>query len=237
MTWERPTTIPYPMVWHEFQGPDLGNTDNLVTYRVQDLTPNRFDDMVQHFLDHYLDEEPECVAKGISGDALAKREIIEYWRWCFGRRLTLVCYKDGSREIVGGNLLNVRTAAREDVRKVESEKLNGIFTSNEYLTDTFDVFGHYGVDKYCTAYGMAVRREYRGMGICREMLLARIPMCKAFGLALTSTNFTSAGAQAAAAKAGFRNDFEISYDDLAKLGYTFPNITSRSTKVMSLIIK
>ncbi|XP_055537814.1 uncharacterized protein LOC129725722 [Wyeomyia smithii] len=239
MVWTRPTSVPLPTIWHEFQAPDVGNTDNLVSYRVQDLTPDRYEDMVRHFLNHYLGEEPECVSKGISTDALARQEMTQYWRRCFSRNLTLVCYKEESRQIVGGNILDVRTVQREaDVMKVESEKLNGIFISNEFLTDTVDLFGRYGVQEYLTDYGMAVHREYRGKGICREMLRARIPLCKTFGLRLTSTNFTNLGAQAVAAKLGYRCDLEMSYDELAKRGplFSYPGISAKSTKVMSLVI-
>ncbi|XP_058458459.1 uncharacterized protein LOC131435019 [Malaya genurostris] len=239
MLWERPAEIPFPTVWHEFQGPDVGDTDNLVSYRVEDLTPNRFDDIVEHFLDHFLTAEPEYVAKGVPGDELARREIVDFWRWCFARRLTLVCYKEASRTIIGGILLNVKMKEGQNARMVESEKLKGIFASNEYLTDTFDVFGNYGVSEYLTACGMAVHRNYHGTGICGEMLRAQIPICKALGLKVISTNFTGTETQAVAAKVGFRSDLEMSYDELAKLNplFTFPRIASRSTKVMSLVIK
>lgn len=80
---------------------------------------------------------------------------------------------------------------------------------NEYMTDTVNLFERYGVDKYLTAYGLSVNSRYRGRGIATEILKARRPICRAFGLRLTSTNFTAIGSQIPAAKVGFKTDLEM----------------------------
>lgn len=33
----------------------------------------------------------------------------DFWRWCFDQKMTLVCYKEGSDEIIGTNLLLVKS--------------------------------------------------------------------------------------------------------------------------------
>lgn len=101
-----------------------------------------------------------------------------------------------------------------------------------------DIFGKYSVDKYMSAWGLYVFPKFRGMGIAGEILKARVPLGKAVGFRVTSTQFTSSTSQAVAKKVGFVDDFVISYEDLGKNEpFTeFPNITSPLLKVMSLQI-
>lgn len=237
MGWIRPDKPAVPTVYYTFRAKDA-DSDQLVTYRVEDLTEDRYDDMIQHYRDNFLDDEPFCENRKVSSHEDALAEITMFWNWCFTQRTTIVCYKEGSDEIVGANLLHVKTPEKEDWQ-LESQQLRDIVQTNEYMTEKFNVFEAHGVDKYLTAYGLAVNRRYRGRGIATEILKARVPMCKAFGLRLTATNFTALGSQKAAEKAGFTTDFEVTYDDFAKMGpnYTFPGIRSKSLKLMSLKIE
>lgn len=41
------------------------------------------------------------------------------------------------------------------------------------LCENFDVFEHYGVEKYLTDYGLAVDRKYRGRAIGQHFFTAR----------------------------------------------------------------
>lgn len=62
-SWRRPDNIPFPKVWSTFQAKDL-NSDNLVEYRVEDLSPDRFEDGIKHMTDFYLKYEPMCSSTG-----------------------------------------------------------------------------------------------------------------------------------------------------------------------------
>lgn len=81
--------------------------------------------------------------------------------------------------------------------------------TNEYMTNQFNLFEHYNVTHYLTAYGLAINHRYRGRGIATEVLKARVPLCKALGIKLTATNFTAVGSQVAAKKAGFETNLEV----------------------------
>ncbi|XP_058822545.1 uncharacterized protein LOC131684045 [Topomyia yanbarensis] len=238
MGWTRPEEPAFPAVWYTFQANDV-DSDQLVTYRVEDLTEDRHADMIQHFLDNFIDDEPLCESKQLSKDELSQGEISFFWRMCFSEKTTIVCYKEGSDEIVGANLLHVKELEKLADLKLQSERIRDIITTNEYMTEQFNIGERYGVDRYLTAYGLAINRRYRGRGIATAMLKARVPMCRAFGLKLTSTNFTALGSQLAAAKAGFETDLEVTYEDFAKMGprYSFPGIRSKSLKLMSLKIE
>ncbi|XP_062534853.1 uncharacterized protein LOC134204038 [Armigeres subalbatus] len=210
MGWQRPSEPAIPTVWYTFQAPDPDNGDQLANYRVEDLTEDRYEDTIRHYTNNFVDDEPLCENKQLSQDEQSLAEITFFWRWCFEKRMTIVCYKEGSNEIVGANLLNVKHVDdKEKWDMVQSKKIVDLLLTNEYMTDQFNIFQNYGVDRYLTAYGLAINHRYRGRGIATEILRARIPLCRAFGIRVTATNFTAIGSQKAAAKIGFKNDFEV----------------------------
>lgn len=63
MKWKRPVSVTYPKVWHRFKARDL-SSDELVEYRIEDLTEDRAEEAYKHMKDHYLAGEPVTVALG-----------------------------------------------------------------------------------------------------------------------------------------------------------------------------
>lgn len=102
------------------------------------------------------------------------------------------------------------------------------------MTKQVDVFEHYQVDTCLDALGLAVNFRYRGRGIGTEILRARKALCTAVGIKLTSTPFTGGGSQACARKAGFEDNVRVTYEELARAGFVFPNIKEKAMAVMSL---
>lgn len=74
------------------------------------------------------------------------------------------------------------------------------------LTESFNIFQHYGVDKFMTSTGFAVAEKYRGRGIGEQILLSRKPICDEFEIKVTSTVFTSMFSSRIADKAGYKTD-------------------------------
>jgi RimJ/RimL family protein N-acetyltransferase len=62
-----------------------------------------------------------------------------------------------------------------------------------------NTFEKFNVDRYLSAYGLCINKAYRRRGIATEILKARVPYMKLFGLKVTSTAFTGIGSQKAAA--------------------------------------
>jgi GNAT superfamily N-acetyltransferase len=107
-----------------------------------------------------------------------------------------------------------------------------------YISEQFDIYEVYGVDKYLTAYGLCVNPEYRGRGIATQILKARVPILKALDLIVTATAFTGIGSQTAAKKAGYVDGYVISYADLEKAvpGFDFSRSFTKNFKTMVLRI-
>lgn len=77
------------------------------------------------------------------------------------------------------------------------------------LTESFDIYQQYDVDKFMTSTGFAVDSKYRGRGIGEQILLSRKPICEEFGIKVTSTVFTSQFSSRIADKAGYKTDNSI----------------------------
>ncbi|XP_055523113.1 uncharacterized protein LOC129717276 [Wyeomyia smithii] len=208
MEWIRPEQPVIPQTWQTFKARDV-DSDRLITYRVEDLTEDCFDDAIQHYMENFLDDEPLSQSKRISEAEESVAEVKNFWRWCLDRKMTIVCYKEGSREIIGTNLLHVKGSHKSLDLVMKSDRIKDIFATHEYITDQYDVLKQYDVEYYLAAYGLAINQRYRGRGIATEMLKARVPLCRAFGIKVTATNFTALGSHLAAAKAGFRTDVEV----------------------------
>ncbi|XP_053692412.1 uncharacterized protein LOC128740866 [Sabethes cyaneus] len=240
MAWTRPSQPAIPVVWHTFQAKDgEGSDGRIVTYQVQDLTEDRYEDLVKHFLNHFMEEEPMTVSMGVPKNQQSRAGVVNLWRSILKEKMTLVCYKEGSNEIIGANILAVRDNANYSDYEFEGEKKQNVQRIMEYVSKQFNCADHYGTVNRLIAYGLSVNKRYRGRGIATEILKARVPMCKALGIKLAAHPFSAPGSQGAATKAGYRTDYEISFEELAKLGpeYTLPGIQSKYFKFMSFPIE
>lgn len=238
MVWTRPAHVPYPSVWHTFSAKDV-DSDQLVKYVVQDLPEERFEEAINHMLGIFIHDEPTCEAKKLAEDPVSVQEIGDVWRELVKHRVALICYREGSNEIAGLNMTYVACKDDKQDYTCKGDRWRDVLDSVLYFSDRSNVFERYQVDQYLAAMGLSVTPKYRGRGIATEILRARIPLCKAVGLKLTSTVFTATGSQIPAAKVGFEENFVMEYDELAKVNprFEFPGIPSKYCKSMSLRIE
>ncbi|XP_060809045.1 uncharacterized protein LOC106131004 [Amyelois transitella] len=236
MVYTRPSSVPYPTAWRSFTVHRGSSTSQL---RVQDLT-EEFEEPAVHLLKTYFTrDEPPCKCIGINNHPRALAELEKLWRTTIKDRVSLVCLTDDD-QLVGVNVLTVASKDdKEEPFQTDDEVWAQLFGAVDLVTKSVDVFSKYGVDKYLTAYGLVVDPKWRGCKIGKEILEARIPLCKALGIKVTATVFTAAASQAVAKKAGFEDLFEISYEDLAKKGFVFPGVEkeTKSSKLMALVIE
>ncbi|XP_055547033.1 uncharacterized protein LOC129731225 [Wyeomyia smithii] len=157
------------------------------------------------------------------------------WRSVLKEKMTLVCYKEGSDEIIGANILAVKNTSNYFNFKLKNDRQDNMLNIIDYVSKQFDFTERYCIENRLVAYGLSVNKLYRGRGIATDILKARVPMCKALGIKLAAHPFSAIGSQKAALNAGYRTDYEITYDDLSKLGpeYTLPDIKSKYFKLMS----
>lgn len=54
---KRPTNFPFPHIWHRFQVTSI-NEDVIYQLRVQDLTPERYEEILTLFQEQFYPDEP-----------------------------------------------------------------------------------------------------------------------------------------------------------------------------------
>ncbi|XP_063698460.1 uncharacterized protein LOC134829346 [Culicoides brevitarsis] len=240
MSWTRPSNIPFPSVWHTFKAKDL-DSDELVEYRVQDMPPEYHQKAMDLMQFDFLRDEVLCASTEISKDEVSLKEILELWQQMLKGNTVLACFRENSDELVGLNMVMVETKdnpeSKDYDKKIRGEKWKIVYGAVKELINRCNVFEKYNVDKYLGAMGLSVDTKYRGRGIGVEILKARVPMCKALGISLTSTVFTGIASQKQAIRAGFTDDVEVDYSELNRLGYHLPGVKVKSIKLMSLEIK
>lgn len=135
LKWVRPLDkVPFPNVWDEFESKESKGSDKFVKYRIQDLPEDRFDDAVQHLIDNFLADEPFSVYHGntrlhrdcfrqryfnhissetkYTGSANNKEyvdDLVRLWRGAMEQKTSIVCFREGSDEIIALNVLIVNT--------------------------------------------------------------------------------------------------------------------------------
>ncbi|XP_058456531.1 uncharacterized protein LOC131433925 [Malaya genurostris] len=222
--WKRPGEIPFPKVWHTFQARDPKTKQN-VTYRVQDLPPDRLEDAVNHMCKYFLCDEPICASLNLSQDAVGVEEISSVWRSVAQQRCVIVCFREGHDEIVGINVLTV--VSKDDPElfsKFKSAGVQAFVDCTVYMTQQANLFERYpqADGRFLSAWGLSVHPEYRRCGLATEILRARIPFCRAMGLRLSATVFSHPGSQIPAATVGFRDVVVERFIDLTAIGFRFP---------------
>lgn len=180
--------------------------------------------MNQFFLELYEDEDNTDRFKAI-------------WRSIIKQKTVLVCFKEGSDEIVGITMncilckgdytfcawikflvLNLYLEFRQLYRACIHRKYSLLKQYNTFkranavvdllLEDVYPL-EEYGVNEFLTAAGLCVARNYRGRGIGVQLLKTRILFCQQFNIKLILNPFTSSMADACAEKIGFHLEQKI----------------------------
>ncbi|XP_058812237.1 uncharacterized protein LOC131676876 [Topomyia yanbarensis] len=239
-SWTRPPTVAYPRVWLTFESRDVDEpvgSGRLVKYRVQDLPLERVEDAIEHMKKFFLRDEPMCSSVGLYKDPVGLEEFSELWRKVAAQKCAVVCFREGSDEIVGLNMLTVVSKDSPKEYKFKSAGLQMVTESYGGILKQAEIFEKYNVDHYLSAWGLSVSPKYRGRGVATELLRARIPLCRAMGLRVTVTLFSHPGSQIPAAKVGFYDEIVVTYQQLAEQGYHFPGVTHELNKLMTMTVE
>ncbi|XP_059618005.1 uncharacterized protein LOC132262682 [Phlebotomus argentipes] len=234
--WKRPESVPFPSVWRRFKAKDE-ETGEMVNYRVQDLPEDRYEEAVQLLVEHFLKDEPIFMITGAADEPQSVLGFSNAWRIILQDKISLVCFKEDSDEIVGVNVLKlcckeVEDGIPEDAGKACTDMLRAM----DFATQQGDLYNRYSVDKFFAGFALLVVPKFRALRLAEQILKARIALGRTIGVFLTSTVFTNKFSQAAAARAGFEETFVISYETLKESGpkIHFPGVETEFVKLMSM---
>ncbi|XP_055684400.1 uncharacterized protein LOC129790737 [Lutzomyia longipalpis] len=218
MTWERPVSIPFPQNWCSFSAKDP-ESGGIAKYKVTDLSEDKFEEAVDLMVKYFLPDEVMCQSLDLLNDEDSLKEMKDMWWEILPQKVSLVCYKEGSNEICGLNMLEMSEKSDSPplyLQQLKGKSLKGIATVAEFLKEKANIYERYNVDRQLYGLGLLTLPKYRGCGIATELLKARFPLMKALGVKLTGTVFSGPGSQGAARKAGFTDDFVATYEELGK---------------------
>lgn len=235
-TFPRREGVSYPQIYSRFKV-KARDSDDVEEFRIQDLTENYFDQAVNFIVEnHARGAVFHRACKTLHNESGIER-VSNSYRKVFEEKISLICIKVGSEEVVGLNALHIKS--RFDAPPDSDDpNFRILIESLQYIEDAFRLVDHYQVDYYMFAAGLCVDKNFRGRGIATEILKARAGVLKAIGLSVTSSVFSTVGAQKAAASAGYDENYSITYEELGKL---FPQIDfsfahGTTCKVLSLKI-
>lgn len=117
---KRPSNPNFPIVHYKFQGKFV-NSDDLVEYKVQDLQPEYDEKAIDFWMKHFLPDEPLCHAAGEEFRIKALKHARQGVLNIVKSRVSLVCFAEGSDDIVGLNILGVES--KDDKTSVRIGKL------------------------------------------------------------------------------------------------------------------
>ncbi|XP_059488883.1 uncharacterized protein LOC132204407 [Neocloeon triangulifer] len=243
-SWHRPDL--HPRVWFE--------QDGVV---VRDVTPDLDPFVLDYMVKNYLTEEPMNQALRVSEDPLAAAEQTAIWeKLILSQRVSIVALQKGTPgadlekvsedcppKIIGANLLFVTSKSDHelpDFRKVlKSEKVITCLHTFFETSSLVDVYERYAADHYLDGAGMSVASEWRGKGIGKMLLEARLNLCRSLDIPLTKTVFTSVQSQKVALKSGFELLGELVYSDLtdAEGQPRFPKMHPDQKRIQMMALK
>jgi len=107
----RPANLTFPTIYHTFKAKDKTGNE-IVAYRVQDLPEDYFEAAYDLMSKSYLPEAMIAGRAGIVEDPEALNEMREFWKTVTRQKMSLACFREGSDDLVGINLLAISYASK-----------------------------------------------------------------------------------------------------------------------------
>ncbi|KAK9512673.1 hypothetical protein O3M35_001047 [Rhynocoris fuscipes] len=204
-----------------------------LNYKIQTVTPDLIDGVMDLMVTHFLPREPMSSYLRIYEIPENLEKIKAFWRMSMESGASLVALEDtddGRINIVGANTTMV-SEKKDEEQLFQQMVMDDENDFNKILRALYDVskraniYDKYSIDKYLSAFGLTVHPNYHGYQIGFRLLECRKPLCESLGLSVTGTSFTAQNSQYLAKKVGFVTLAELDYktfkinDKLA-----FPNL-------------
>jgi hypothetical protein len=103
---ERPASLKFPQIYATFKAKDKGS-DTVVEYLIQDLPLEDYERALDLLADSHLVDETIHACRNISANAQAVKEARDFWSKKLTEKVSLACFKQGSNDLVGVNILSV----------------------------------------------------------------------------------------------------------------------------------
>ncbi|GBP64698.1 hypothetical protein EVAR_59864_1 [Eumeta japonica] len=208
-----------------------------IKLRIQNLTENLYEEVVEVMLSKYLEKEVFVRAAGIFNNPNAVTETRALYNMFYGRGspALVCCVDDENGEIVGCNMLykEENEVKIEDlVKQVKEPETLTLFRIFEVLETHYRAMDQMKNKVFLGDAGLYVNPDFNACEIVRELLKARKSVCEETKISATGSWFTALELQKTAEEAGYRTVSELPYDELGrKSGVVFTDVP-KSCKFM-----
>lgn len=109
--WQRPEGS-NPVCYYKFVS---GNEkcDKLVEYKIRDIPENRYEEACKFMLSYFVPYEPKLVARNAQNDQSVLDDCHYVYMRALQQKVSVACFKRGSDEFVGINILEVLERDRQ----------------------------------------------------------------------------------------------------------------------------
>ncbi|KAJ1520961.1 hypothetical protein ONE63_004037 [Megalurothrips usitatus] len=202
-----------PKVWytHEFKDAD----GKVTTYRVQDVTPDLHQRLVEYYTAQFLNDEVICKHVNWAQDQVSVAEYLSLMQeaLCGGYSLVVLEDTEASHEaenpsIVGAGMYMVKSNGDEDLLRGEGRSFRVLTAVVEALKahgpTRGPAHGPAHSSPCMSGMGMWVRRDRRRRGIAEAIVRGAVASCRGKAVPHFSAFYTGAASQRAAARAGLQ---------------------------------
>lgn len=103
--WQRPSNLEFPKIFNKFTAKDL-DENKLAEYYVQDLPENLYEDAIKFLIEFYTPDEPIFECRNARSESQTIEDFSKLWMEILKVKISQVCFKEGSDEIIGVNLID-----------------------------------------------------------------------------------------------------------------------------------
>lgn len=189
----------------------------MITYRVQDVTPDLHQRLVEYYTTQFLEDETICKHLNWTKDELSVGEYLALMKEALSGGYSLVVIEDnGSKqqEIVGAGMYMAKSKSDDEYLKGEGKSFRILMALVAALKKHGESAGvAKGADSALTVtgIGMWVRRDRRRRGIAEAIIRGVVESCRGKGVPHFSAFYSGTGSQRAAAKAGLQEHLALEY--------------------------
>ncbi|XKL66982.1 hypothetical protein PGB90_010402 [Kerria lacca] len=211
--WKRPSTVPFPNVWHRFQ---VQKKDGLIyKVKIQEINPDRFAE-IQEFMETYFDkDEPLSNATKVLDDEISMIKKRAHRCNILNENISIMAtfdIDDMKPEILGVLLLQVYVKNEPKLKIQPGVAWKKALDILSKVEENVDIYQEIASDRYFD-FMIAIGSKYRGLNLCFHLLECLPKIGKSFGISGAMSVFTNFRSQKAAKKAGFILYNEIQYKD------------------------
>lgn len=117
---KRPESLSFPQIYRTFEVKDE-KRKSIVKYRVQDLPEDRYEEAANFIAQYFIPDETLCICHDTPSKPESVAAIRQHYFNVMKEKLSVVCFKEGSSEIVG---IHVLVVSSKDDKKVDAEKVS-----------------------------------------------------------------------------------------------------------------